>query len=346
MPPTAPSPAPIFNLLQGFHASGVLNAAIQLGVFGALAKGPRAAAQVAAAVRCPERSAAILCDALASTGLLHKESRRYRLSLDAAQFLVPGRPGYVGGAARILCDPALWDAFGRFAQAVRHGGTVLPFHAETPGQRFWETFADNSDAFAAPAAGYSESLLKRFLEDRAPSKVLDVACGSGLYGLTVAGHCPGAHVTLLDGAHVVPSVKKRARELGLSKRVTCVGGDMFRTDLGGPYDAIIASHVLHHFSPGTCETLLKRFALALVPGGRLLVHEFVAAEDGVSNAHAAMFAAVMLAWTREGRTYSFSEYTRMFTKTGFSEPVLHAPPHLMSQFLVGERKVARRPKKK
>ncbi|KAF0240779.1 MAG: hypothetical protein FD180_4777 [Planctomycetota bacterium] len=346
MPPTAPSPATIFNLLQGFQASGVLNAAIQLGVFGALARGPRAASQVAAAVRCPERSASILCDALASMGLLHKEHRRYRLSLDAAHFLVPGRPSYAGGAARIVCDPALWEAFGRFAQAVRHGGTVLPFHAETPGQKFWETFADNSDAFAAPAAAYAQSLLQRFVDERSPARILDVACGSGLYGLTLAAHSPGARVTLMDGTHVMPSVKKRTRELGLSKRVTCLPGDMFRTGLGGPYHAIIASHVLHHFSPDTCESLLRRFAAALVPGGRLLVHEFVSAEDGVSNPHAAMFAAVMLAWTREGRTYSFSEYSRMFTKTGFAAPVLHAPPHLTSQFLVGERKAARRPAKK
>ncbi len=346
MPPTAPSPAAILGILQGFNASGVLNAAIQLGVFGAIAKGNLTASQVATAIRCPERAAAILCDALASLGLLIKESRKYRLSPDSAEFLVPGRPAYVGGVARINCDPALWDAFGRFAQAVRHGGTVLPLHAETPGQKFWETFADNSDAFAAPSAEYAASLLQSFLEHRAAPRVLDVACGSGLYGLSLATRCPAAHVTMLDGGQVIPSVKKRIKDRGLGKRVDCITGDMFRTDLGGPYDAIVASHVLHHFSPSVCLSLLRRFAKALVPGGRLLVNEFVSAEDGVSNAHAAMFAAVMLAWTREGRTYPFSEYQRMFTRTGFVAPVLHAPPHLTSQFLVGERKTAPRSKKK
>ncbi len=346
MPPVAPSPATILSLLQGYHASGVLNAAIQLGLFGALAKGPLTAAQAGAAIRCPERAAAILCDALASLGLLIKESRRYRLSPDAAEFLVPGRPTYVGGVARITCDPALWDAFGRFAQAVRHGGTVLPLHAETPGQKFWETFADNSDAFAAPAAEYAASLLQSFLENRSAPKVLDVACGSGLYGLSLAARCPAARITMLDGAQVIPSVRRRIKERGLGKRVDCIAGDMFKADLGGPYDAIVASHVLHHFSAPVCLTLLRRLAKALVPGGRLLVHEFVSSEDGVSNAHAAMFAAVMLAWTREGRTYPFSEYQRMFTRTGFVAPVLHAPPHLTSQFLVGERKSAPRPKRK
>lgn len=346
MPPVAPSPATILNLLQGYNASGVVNAAIQLGVFAALEKGPQGAAHVASAVRCPERSTTILCDALSALGLLVKEARRYRLSPDAAEFLLPGKPAYVGGAARILCDPNLWDAFGRLAQAVRHGGTVLPLHAETPGQKFWETFADNSDAFAAPAAAYAASLLESFLHGRTAPRVLDVACGSGLYGLTLASRCPSAHLTMLDGAQVIPAVKKRAKDHGLAKRISYITGDLFRAELGGPYDVIIASHVLHHFSPSSCETALRRFARALVPGGRLLVHEFVSAEDGVSNAHAAMFAAVMLAWTREGRTYSFREFSRMFTRTGFVAPVLHAPPHLTSQFLVGERKAARRARRK
>lgn len=346
MPPVAPTPTTILNLLQGYQASGVVNAAIQLGVFAAMEKGPQGAANVASAIRCPERSTAILCDALSSLGLLHKEARRYHLSPDAAEFLLPGKPSCVGGAARIVCDPNLWDAFGRLAQAVRHGGTVLPLHAETPGQKFWETFADNSDAFAAPAAAYAASLLDSFLAGRPAPRVLDAACGSGLYGLTLAARCPAARVTMLDGAQVIPGVKRRAKDRGLGKRISYVAGDLFRAELGGPYDVILASQVLHHFSPTSCESALRRFARALVPGGRLLVHEFVASEDGVSNTHAAMFAAVMLAWTREGRTYSFREFTRMFTHTGFVAPVLHAPPHLNSQFLVGERKPARRARKK
>ncbi|MCE9581595.1 MAG: methyltransferase domain-containing protein [Planctomycetes bacterium] len=346
MPPVAPSPAPILNLLQAFHASGVVNAGIQLGVFAALAKGPRAASQVAAAIRCPERAVGILCDALVTTGLLAKETRRYRLTPDSADFLVPGQPGYAGDAARILCDPVLWDAFGRFAQAVKHGGTVLPLHAETPGQKFWETFADSSRAIATPAAEYAGSLLQRFLDERTRPKVLDLGCGSGLYGLTIARKCPGAQVTLLDGAQVIPSARKRAKEMGLEKRVKFVTGDLFKTDLGGPYDVIVASHVLHHFSAATCTKILDRIGKATVPGGRLLVHEFVADEDRVGNPHAAMFAAVMLAWTREGQTYTFHEYTQFFNSGGFIPPVLHAPPQLTSQFLVAERKSTRTPRKK
>jgi C-methyltransferase len=338
MPPTAPSPTPILNLLQGFQASGILNAAIQLGAFRPLAGGPRPASRVARAIRCPERTTSILLDALCALGLMRKHERRYRLHPDAAKFLVPGRQDYIGDTARIMCDDVIWGAMNRFAHAVRNGGTVLSQHAESPNQKFWETFAENSDAFAAPAAEYAAGLLARFLEERAPSRVLDVACGGGLYGLTIAARCPGARAVLLDRAPVLASARKRARRMRVGRRAAFLPGDVFAARLGGPYHAIVASQIFHHFSLAACERLARRLGDALVPGGRILIHEFVADEDRTSNVHAALFAALMLAWTREGSTYTFSEYSRLLQKAGFTAPVLHAPPHLTSQFLVAERR--------
>ncbi|NUN49910.1 MAG: methyltransferase domain-containing protein [Candidatus Brocadiae bacterium] len=331
-----PTPQKLLETLQAFHASAVLNAALQLDLFTPLARGPKTAAQVARALKCPERSTGILLDAVAALGFLAKADRRYRLDPEAAAFLLPSSPQFAGATSRIVCDPVLWDAMGRFAQAVRHGGTVLPIHAESHNTKFWETFADHSHALASPPADYAAHLLQRFLEERFPARVLDVACGSGVYGLTVAARCPGAKVTLLDHAPVLGAARKRAQQLGLTRRAEFVGGDMFAADLKGPFDVVILSQVLHHFAPPVCEQLLRKVAKSVAPGGRLLVHEFVSDEDRATNVPAAMFAALMLAWTREGNTYTFSEYKRMFGRAGFLPPVLHAPPRMATQFLVAE----------
>jgi 2-polyprenyl-3-methyl-5-hydroxy-6-metoxy-1,4-benzoquinol methylase len=47
--------------------------------------------------------------------------------------------------------------------------------------------------------------------------------------------------------------------------------DAINDDLGGPYDAVVALHVLQHVEPDDLSTVLTKVAGALRPGGRFLV---------------------------------------------------------------------------
>ena len=47
--------------------------------------------------------------------------------------------------------------------------------------------------------------------------------------------------------------------------------DVIKDDLGGPYDAVVALHVLQHAEPGDLPAVLGKVAGALRPSGRFLV---------------------------------------------------------------------------
>jgi 2-polyprenyl-3-methyl-5-hydroxy-6-metoxy-1,4-benzoquinol methylase len=47
--------------------------------------------------------------------------------------------------------------------------------------------------------------------------------------------------------------------------------DAINDDFGGPYDAVVALHVLQHVEPGDLPAVLAKVAGALHPGGRFLV---------------------------------------------------------------------------
>jgi len=47
--------------------------------------------------------------------------------------------------------------------------------------------------------------------------------------------------------------------------------DVINDDLGGPYDAVVALHVLQHLEPDDLPAVLAKVAGALRPGGRFLV---------------------------------------------------------------------------
>ena len=94
-------------------------------------------------------------------------------------------------------------------------------------------------------------------------------------------------------------------------------GDYTEDPLGGPYDVVWISQVLHGEGPQTCRLLLAKAAAALNPGGTLWVQEFVVEPGG--HPFPALFSLNMLLLTREGQSYSKDELTRFLTGAGLEE---------------------------
>lgn len=309
------NPDPIFQALLGYRLSAVLRAALELDYFGAIAAGRRTSREIASSRGGTERSARMLLDALASSApaLLRKSGRGYRLTPVTRKYLVKGSRAYVGDLMPLYGHRHMWEAFYELPKAVRAGRSVLPTDAHSKDQVFWETFAEATHRDALPKGRRMLELLNPL---PARAKVLDLACGSGGYGeaFAAAGH----DVTLFDQANVL----RRARRL-VRERVRYAAGDLFKTPFGGPFDVILASHVLHHFDPRACEALLRKIGRALRPGGRLVIQEFVPDEARAKKAQPLMFAVTMLVWTRAGDAYRLSDYRRWLKAAGFHKLSYH-----------------------
>jgi cyclopropane fatty-acyl-phospholipid synthase-like methyltransferase len=153
-------------------------------------------------------------------------------------------------------------------------------------------------------------------------RVLDVAAGHGLYGITLARLNPAADVTGLDWANVLQVAAENARLAGVADRWHALPGSALDVDLRGPYDLILLPNILHHFDATTCERLLARVLGALADGGRAAIVEFVPNEDRQGPPDAVRFALVMLAGTPGGDAYTFAEYERMLRAVGFREATM------------------------
>ena len=91
------SPEPIMQLGMAFWGSKTLLSAIELDVFGALAKGPRKGATLAGELGLHERSARDFLDALVALGMLDRDVDEYRNTPATDLFLDRAKPSYVGG---------------------------------------------------------------------------------------------------------------------------------------------------------------------------------------------------------------------------------------------------------
>jgi C-methyltransferase len=322
-------------MMLAYKTTALLATGIELGVFDCLADGETEAATVAAKLGLDERGSKLLLNALGAIGLLESDGKSYRLGEGVDRHLVRGRPGYVGDMIRVMASPWEWDALRRLPDAVRHGGTVMDEHAESPGYRYWEDFAAFAGAVARPTAEHAAGVLAGWASARARLDVLDVACGHGLYGFTLAAHQPRARVWSLDWPNVLPIARRHAMELDVADRMSTIPGDMFEVALGGPYDVAYVTNVLHHFSEERATALLRRVGAAMEPDGKIVLVGFTSGEGPPAADPAPhLFSILMLVWTTGGEVHSVDAYQRMLTASGFKNTTVHHVPSLPLRVII------------
>jgi 2-polyprenyl-3-methyl-5-hydroxy-6-metoxy-1,4-benzoquinol methylase len=330
MPSQGPSPALFFDTISAYQRTEALRAAIELDLFSQIAAGSRTATELASACQASPRGIRILADSLTIIGFLHKQGDRYELSPDAKVFLDRKSPAYLGGTVGFMLAPGMRETFHDLTAAVRKGGTVVSDEGTVSHDNpIWVEFAR--------AMGPMMQMPAKLLADLVggdvgqPLRVLDVAAGHGLFGITIANHYRQAHVTALDWANVLAVAAENARRANVAERHDLRPGSAFDVDWGGPYDLVLLTNFLHHFDVPTCEQLAAKAYAALAPGGRALTLEFIPEPDRVTPPATANFALVMLATTAHGDAYTFAELQAIFDRAGFVRSEFHALPPTTQQ---------------
>lgn len=330
------SPERIFNTFFAYQQTFALKAAVELDLFTAVGEGANDPAQLAKRVQASERGIRILADYMTVQEFLRKENGKYFLTQESAVFLDRRSPACMGSMANFLADKTNVENFATLAASVRKGGTVSDIGDNSkPVDDRWVRFARSMAPMAVSMAGVLSQMVNTGA-DR-PIRVLDIAAGHGMYGITVAKNNPNVHVTAMDWPAVLEVAKENAKAAAVAERFSTLPGSAFDADLGEGYDYVLLTNFLHHFDIPTNEMLLRRFYAALKPGGKALTVEFVPNEDRVSPPMAARFSVVMLANTDAGDAYTFAEYERMFSAAGFKNCSLHQVPDLPQRIVAAEK---------
>ena len=223
-----PTPERFFNLVNAYQQTEALKAALELEVFTAIAEGNRTAAAIAKRCGAAERGVRILCDFLTIHGLLTKDGTQYGLAPDTAIFLNQQSPAYVGGAIEFLLNPKVREGFARMTEAVRHGGTAREDEGSTVAENpEWVIFAR---AMMPLMRMPGQLMAMQLRKDGEAHKVLDIAAGHGMYGISVAKENPGAQVYAADWKNVLEVAKGNAQAMGVGDRYHLMPGSAFETE--------------------------------------------------------------------------------------------------------------------
>ncbi|SEG93547.1 Ubiquinone/menaquinone biosynthesis C-methylase UbiE [Actinacidiphila yanglinensis] len=338
---TQPVPAvtrqSLLETLQAFKRTSLLRAALDLGVFDALAGGPRDAAELARVLGVDARALRVFLGAAAATGLLAVRDGAFALPSGAEDLLVSGRPGFAGHAVRINVSDWEWEVMRDLAATVRKGGTPLSPDATEEAFGYWEEFAAQGTFVTRAAAAAVVEETRAWAAERGPLRVLDAGCGHALFGLEVLRAHPGATLTGLDRPGVLAQARGHAERAGLTDRTSWIEGDLFSTPLGGPYDLVVVANMLPMFGPGPGTALLRRLAGVLAPGGRLVTAGFSVDGGAPADEHAAhMLSLLMLVSTPGGEAYSLADTRRMLSDAGLVETGARRVDRLPVQVVAAE----------
>ncbi len=311
-----PSPAPIIASIHGYLRTAAIQAAIRLDLFTRIAEGAVGVAALAEASGADPRSLRALCDFLAMDGHLARDGAAYRLTPASALFLDRRSRAYLGSVEQFLASPA------NIAQALADPlalvakGAARPVGNTAPDNPVWVTYARAMLPLSAPVARLAAIALAGMAPDA--GRILDVAAGSGIFGIELLSALPAARAVALDWAPVLEVARENARQRHVADRLEFLAGSAFDTPFGSGFDVAMLANFIHHFDMPTNVTLMQRARAALAPAGRLAIVEFVRPEDAIPPEPIATFALLMRATTPAGDAYSLPEIESMARAAGFA----------------------------
>jgi 3-hydroxy-5-methyl-1-naphthoate 3-O-methyltransferase len=295
-------------LANGYQRAQILFTAVRGGLFACLSR-PRSAEEVAETLGWAVRGTRMLLDGLVALDLVEKDDQsQYKNTEIAAQCLVPGAPM---DQTHILEHKAnAWDRWSHLPEAVRTG---KPIPSEPRTGEELRAFILGMQDIAQESARMLVSALDlsryRFL--------LDVGAGSGAYTAAILDTVPALQAVAFDRPEVVPITQSCLASKGCLDRVRFVPGDLTRDSLGEGYDLILVSNVLHSFGEAVNRDLVRKCHEALVPGGLLILKDFLRDPGGRAPAYGLLFALHMLITTEEGGTYSLTDAARWTDAAGY-----------------------------
>ncbi|HMG03317.1 MAG TPA: methyltransferase [Edaphobacter sp.] len=318
------TPERIMQFAWGYVPTMVLEASIRHRVFDVLDQSPKTLKETVAATGASERGLRAIMNVLVGLNLLARDGEQYRLTPESETFLVSTKPSFQGGILKHTSGQLIpkWLQLNEIVGTGRPGMAV---NQESDGSTFFQNFVMDIFPMSYPSA---TTLAKHLaLENRgAKAKVLDLAAGSGVWGIALAQSAENVTVTAVDWSGVLPATQASVDRFGLTDRFSFLAGDLNTTDFGSGYAVATLGHILHSEGEAKSRNLLRKTFHALASGGTIAIAEFLVNEDRTGPVGSLMFAANMLVNTDDGDTYSFEEISGWLEEAGFADMrLLEAP---------------------
>ena len=280
--------------LWGFAGQRVITVAGRVGILHALANRAATPDEVASELDLDPLATGKVIRALSAQGLVEAEGDAYRLAGPLRRFF-GGDAGDYGPYLDHLHH--MYESWGENLEPWLRGES-------------WKTTPRTPEAtaqFGAAMQAVSARIARRVAETldlEGVDTMLDVGGGWGQYAKAFRTVRPEIKATILDTPRVAGAAPESIIGTDHEDRISWLGGHYLETDYGSSYDLVLLSNILHQeLGPKTAE-IIRRSAVALAPGGRVVVVDFAIDDDKREHPLGTLFAINMRSF---GDTWSEPE---------------------------------------
>jgi ubiquinone/menaquinone biosynthesis C-methylase UbiE len=312
------TPERLMELSFAYAPPLIISAGVSNKVFDSLEGGAKTSDQVAKQTGASSRALRILMNALVGLDLLKKDKKeKYSLTPESAAFLLSSQVGTHAGFFGTIA-PQIISRWLRLPDIVREGRPAVAVNQEAEGTEFFSQLVERIIPMSYPPAQKLGDHLK-LARTRNEIRVLDLAAGSGIWGIALAQKSPRVRVTAVDWPGMIPTTKRITQKFGVGDRFNYIEGDILATNFGSGYDIATLGHILHSEGEERSRQLLKKTFRALKSGGTIAIAEWLVNDDRTKPLPSLMFAVQMLVNTEKGDTFSFNEIKSWLDEAGFKK---------------------------
>jgi hypothetical protein len=313
--------AKVIDLIFGRWRSQILYTGVKLGVFDALAHGPKNAVRVASELGVDAALLYRLMRALGSLELLHEDQAKTFSLSPMGEWLCKDHPHTLRGMTLLEEGPEHYAAWKHLPALITEGQQNA--FAREFGQHNFDYAAQHPDygaIFNEAMSSYSSmdnmlvlEALERY-DVSGLSHLCDVGGGHGSTQCSLLVKYPHLQGTVLDLPSVIANKELLwADKMGVGDRCTYVPGDMFQQV--PPADAYLVKRVIHDWNDDECRQILATMHRAAPQHGRVLIIEQVV--PGPDTPHFSKLFDIHMLIMLTGRERTLEEYVGLLQEAGW-----------------------------
>lgn len=326
----------LLDLGLAYWKSKAFLTACDLDIFRVIHNGPGTVEGVAKDVGLPKQGTSILLNSMVALGLLLKRNKRYFVSEEFVPFVVCG-PECIRDFF-LAINRLFYEPFIKFEEALAHGRPVWSVESDNKhkpvSRQDGQMIANAMHSLNMPV-GKSLSYKYDFSVHK---NLLDIGGGSGVMAINAVKTHSNLRATVLDRPTICSVTRRFIKEFGLEEVIKVRPIDFIRDPIPEGFDVHVYSNIFQNIREDQCSLLLKKSFETLIPGGKVLIVEYLLDETGTGPYFPAMFNLFSVVVFEDGGARSFRWYKEALGAAGFS--FIESFPLVNSSTLV----VAQKPK--
>ncbi len=288
-------------------------AGMQLEVFTSLDEQRLTVEELAARLSVQPQKLRPLLYALAAAGLVTVEGALFTNTAESREFLVAGKPRYLGGTHGAYAD--LWSATLHTAASIKSGKPQARHDFSRMSYAELKAFMLGLDAGATATARRLHKEFKLALGGH----VLDAGGGAGGLAIALCELGPELRATVGELANVAPITRECVAAAGLAPRIDVIECDLVAMPPPGVYDGVIMRALLQVMSAHDAAMTVRHGAAALKRGGGLYVIGRTLDDSRLSPLDAVAANVMFLNIYDDGQAYTEGEYRAWLSAAGLAK---------------------------